>query len=46
MYMEHNVSLSTPKERHVSNPREKENPNLAWRNLFQVKDDYCNIIVN
>ena len=30
MYMGHNLSLSTPKGRHVSNPQEKENPDLAW----------------
>ena len=46
MHMDHNLSLSTPKGRHVSNPREKENLDLAWSNLFQVKEDYCNIIVN
>ena len=46
MHMEHNLSLSTQKGRHVSNPHEKENHDLAWSNLFQVKDDYCNIILN
>jgi hypothetical protein len=46
MHMDHNLSLSTPKGRHVSNPREKENPDLAWSNLFEVKEDYFNIIVN
>ena len=46
MHMEHNLSLSTPKEKHISNSREKESPNLAWSNLFEVKEDYCNIIVN
>ena len=46
MHMEHNLSLSKPKGIHVSNPQEKENPDLAWSNLFQVKEDYCNIIVN
>ena len=46
MHMEHNLSLSTQKGIHISNLREKENPNLAWRNLFQVKEDYCRIIVN
>jgi hypothetical protein len=29
-HMENNISLSTPKIRHVSNPREKENLDLAW----------------
>ena len=46
MHMEHNLSLSTPKGRHVSNHRDKENMDLAWSNLFQVKEDYCNIILN
>ena len=46
IHMEHNLSLSATEVRHVSNPQEKENLDLAWRNLFQVKEDYCNIIVN
>ena len=46
MPMEHNLSLSTQTGRHLSNLQEMENPDLAWRNLFQVKEDYCNIIVN
>ena len=46
IHIEHNLSLSTPKGRHVSNPLEKENLDLEWINLFQVKEDYCNIIVN
>ena len=44
MQLEHNLSISTPKGRHVSNPQEKENPNLAWSNLFQVKEDYCKLV--
>ena len=46
MHMDHNLSLSTPEGRHVSNPQEKGNLDLAWSNLFEVKGDYCNIIVN
>jgi hypothetical protein len=29
MHMEHNLSLSTPKGKHVSNLQEKENPDLV-----------------
>lgn len=43
MHMDHNLSLSTPKGKHVSNCREKESPNLAWSNLFQVKEYYCKL---
>jgi hypothetical protein len=46
MHIDHNLSLSTPKGRHVSNSWEKESPDIAWSNLFQVKEDYYNIIVN
>ena len=46
MHMEHNLSLSTQKGRHLSNLQYKENPELAWRNLFHVKEDGYNIIIN
>ena len=30
-HMENNISLLTPRIRHVSNPQEKENPHSTWR---------------
>ena len=30
-HMENNISLSTPRIRHVFNPRGKENPPSTWR---------------
>ena len=37
MHIEHNLSLSTPKGRHVSNSREKEDIDLAWRKIISSK---------
>ena len=39
MHMENDLSPSTQKGRHHSNLREEEYPDLAWRNLVQVKED-------